>query len=309
MVKLYPDIIVRKGAGIMKKHMSILLASLLVIMSVSAFAAGNYSGEWSYQALNAGDTNFKVEHSQNKITFYRILYPEFEGERYKLEHMFKGNIKTNKINGQLLVREEGMDQFEQLRPFLGKIKSQTMMEVDGMVLKKVTAVTDSVEPQEDRQKEAKPKYSKVVIKRKPKEEPVAEKPQEKSAQAETAPVGIPKLIPVERRMLTENGRKADALLKEGDDFYEQKKYRPALDRFEAAYKLNPGKVEVLYKMGLGYGILGSMAAKKEKKDLAISRYQKAIEAWKKAVRYDPYNSGAKENIRRAEGKIAKLRSI
>ena len=81
------------------KKIPILLALLALAWIPQARAAKNYNGEWSYQALNSGDTNFKVEHKGNKIIFYRVLHPEFQGERYKLEHMYKGTISKNQIRG------------------------------------------------------------------------------------------------------------------------------------------------------------------------------------------------------------------
>ena len=291
------------------KKITILAVILALAWIPPAVAARNYNGEWSYQALNAGDTNFKVEHKGDKITFYRVLHPEFQGERYKLEHMYKGTITNNQIRGKMWVREEGMADFEFLRPFSGEIRSDTRMVMDELPLKRVGEVLKEEKPPESR-------FTKVIIQREkekapPKEEPPAhpEPKKEVTQPAEApaqAPVKIPKLIPVSRRVKTAKAKKVEALLKEGDALYDKKRYRDSMDRYEAALKLDAKKVELLYKLGLGHGILRSLAARKSKHQKAAGHYRKAIGFWEQAVRYDPYNWGAKENIKRAKKKLARL---
>jgi tetratricopeptide (TPR) repeat protein len=287
------------------KNIPILAVILALAWFPPALAAKNYSGEWSYQALNSGDTNFKVEHQADQITFYRVLHPEFQGERYKLEHMYKGKITGSQIRGKMWVREEGMADFEFLRPFSGEIQSDTRMVMDELPLKREGAAPKEEEPPAA-------KFAKVVIQRKPEEappEPVKEEPPprvEKPAPPAEAPRKIPKLIPVSRRMQTAQGKKVEALLREGDALYDQKRYRDSMDRYEAALKLDSRKVELLYKLGLGHGILGSLAARKSQTQQAARHYRKAIGFWEQAVRYDPYNWGAQENIKRAKLKLARL---
>jgi tetratricopeptide (TPR) repeat protein len=290
---------------------SAIIPALLVVFWVpGAAAASNYSGEWSYQALNAGDTNFKVEHQSEKIVFYRVLHPEFQGKRYKLEHMYKGTVSNNQIRGKMWVREEGMADFEFLRPFSGEIHGDTRMVMDELPLKRVGVVLKEEEPPAS-------KFARVVIQRKQEEKveeavkepakapPPAEAEPEKAAPA-GAPPKIPKLIPVSRRMKTARAKKVEALLREGDALYDQKCYRDSMDRYEAALKLDPQKVELLYKLGLGHGILGSLAARKSQAQKAARHYRKAVRFWEQAVRYDPYNWGARENIKRAKKKLARL---
>jgi tetratricopeptide (TPR) repeat protein len=292
------------------KKVTILAVILALVWVAPALAARNYTGEWSYQALNSGDTNFKVEHKGNKITFYRVLHPEFQGERYKLEHVYKGTITKNQIRGKMWVREEGMADFEVLRPFSGEIRSDTRMVMDELPLKRVGKVLEEEDPPESR-------FTKVIIQREkkaaepPKEEPPAHPaPKQETARPAEAPVRappkIPKLIPVSRRVKTAKAKKVESLLREGDALYDQKRYRDSMDRYEAALKLDSKKVELLYKLGLGHGILGSLASRKSKPQKAAGHYRKAIRFWEQAVRYDPYNWGAKENIKRAKKKLARL---
>jgi tetratricopeptide (TPR) repeat protein len=289
------------------KKVTILAVIPALFWVAPALAARNYNGEWSYQALNSGDTNFKVEHKGDQITFYRVLHPEFQGKRYKLEHMYKGNITGAQIRGKMWVREEGMADFEFLRPFSGEIRSDTRMVMDELPLKRVGEVLKEEEPPESR-------FTKVIIQREKeaaKEPPPAHpEPKKETARPAAAPAKappkIPKLIPVSRRMKTAQAKKVEALLKEGDALYDQKRYRDSMDRYEAALKMDSKKVELLYKLGLGHGILGSLAARKSKPQKAARHYRKAIRFWGQAVHYDPYNWGAKENIKRAKKKLARL---
>jgi tetratricopeptide (TPR) repeat protein len=285
----------------MKKLCS-LVVGLLVSWSLSGYATVLFSGEWSYQALNAGDTSFKVKQEGSKITFYRVMFPEFEGERYKLEHMYRGKITGNKIEGKLFVREEGMPDFETLRVFRGEIQSNDKMLMDDMPLKRIgTKVIKEAEAPAETPPES--KYAKVVINRgaKPGDSAKADKA------TGSAPIEIPELIPVGRRVLTADGKKAQKLLEEADGQLEKRNYQAATAKYEQALALNAHKVEILYKLGIGHGNLGTEAAKKGSKEKAREHYLKAIKFWTKAYRYDPYNWGATENIRRAKKKIAKLK--
>ena len=40
-----------------------------------------------------------------------VMWPEFEGEKYKLEHLYRGTINGDRIKGKLLVREEELPDF------------------------------------------------------------------------------------------------------------------------------------------------------------------------------------------------------
>ncbi len=262
----------------------------LLVFCPDLSAAGNYSGQWSYQALNAGDTSFKVEQEGNNITFYRVLHPEFEGERYLLEHMYRGTLVGEKVTGRLFVREEGMKEFEFLRAFDGKLAGQDEMVIDQMDLRRiggqVVKEAEAEVPVAQAPAPAPSKYAKVVF-RKP----------------APPPVKIPELIPVAARVQTTQGRKVASLLAKADGFLQEKNYLAASQNYEAALALDAHKVEALYKLGVSHGSLGTQAARSGKKDLARTHYSKAIIYWTRAIRYDPYNWGARENIRRAHKKL------
>ena len=287
------------------KKATLFWGILLACSPLVARAAGPYAGEWSYQALNAGDTNFKVEQDGRKVTFYRVLHPEFEGERYKLEHMYRGELSGKRIKGKLFVREEGMSDFDYLRAFDGKIKSRDRMIVDEMPLKRVGGKTmTEVEPP-PAEEEPESRYSKVVINREGTGS--GEKPGEaKKEKAQAAPREIPKLIPVARRLQTKKARRVRKTIDEADVMFDEKKYAPAVERYERALELDPHKVEVLYKLGVGHGTLAVLATRKGEKVEARTHLEDAIRFWSRAVRYDPYNWGAKENIKRARKKLEDL---
>lgn len=294
------------------------------LLFASVAMAGSYTGEWEYQALNSGDTNFKVEHSGGGITFYRVMFPEYQGSRFKLEHIYRGKLSGKRIHGDLFVREEGMAEFEKLRPFDGKVVTADKLKMDDLPLERIGRSSMPPGPIATAPAAPKPKYERVVIEKSARDEkPGDEKPPakadpepagqpdhaEESAPerlAKSAPVVIPNLIPVNRRVRTAAQKKADGLLKEGDLAYVAKNYAHALEKYQAAFELNAGRVELLYKIGLGHGILGSVSVRAGKKTQAAAHLKKAIAFWSKAVRLDPYNWGAKENIKRAERKLSAL---
>jgi hypothetical protein len=294
------------------------------LLFVSAAMAGNYTGEWEYQALNAGDTNFKVEHSGELIKFYRVMFPEYQGSRFKLEHVYRGKLSGKRIHGDLFVREEGMAEFEKLRPFDGQVLTADKLKMDDLPLERIGRSSAPPGPIATAPGEPKPKYDRVVIGKNARDEKPGKPPADEAAQkpgdrkppakadpepeqlAKAAPVVIPTLIPVNRRMRTAAQKKADGLFKEGDAAYAAKKYARALEKYQAAFELNAGRVELLYKIGLGHGILGSASLRAGKKTQAAGHLKKAIAFWSKAVRLDPYNWGAKENIKRAERKLSAL---
>jgi tetratricopeptide (TPR) repeat protein len=292
----------------MTKLLSYVFALFTLAGVPRAVAGGTFSGDWSYQALNAGDTSFKVEQAGQAITFYRVLHPEFEGKRYKLEHMYKGELAANKISGKLFVREEGMAEFEFLRPFSGEIRGADRMLVDDMPLKRVGGVTlkealapsgGDAAPQKEDQRTG---YSRVVIKRDKQAKP-SKATAEKTV---SAPGEIPRLIPVGRRIESAQGKEVAALINKADKLFAAKAYAPAVAKYASALQMDSHKVEVLYKLGVGHGTLGLLAARNKDTAAAREHLQKAVKFWEMAARYDPYNWGAKENIRRA---IKRLKSL
>lgn len=287
--------------------------------------AADLSGDWTYQALNSSDTNFRVEQKAGEINLYRILYPEFEGKHYKLEHWYKGALKAQVINGKMFVREEGMTDFEFLRPFVGKMTSEEKMVVDDLPLRRSPKESPSSEvgdalasaPEGERagSPTAEPtppakevRYNKITIKRE-----VAAATKKTPDDNRSAPLpkdlklGSSELVLVGRTVTTPEGAEVEALLKDGDVLFEKKKdYGGALGKFEEALAKQNNKVELLYKIGHCHGILGSSALKAKDPIAARRHFTQAIAYWGRALRFDPYNNGAKENIRRSKEKLTQL---
>jgi hypothetical protein len=102
-------------------------------------SAGDLSGMWELQAIGQDGTAIQVENDADVIVLYRVMHPDFEGEKYTLEHLYKGRIINGKISGNLLVRDDPKGQFENLRSFDGQVKSDTYLIVDDLPLKLVKA--------------------------------------------------------------------------------------------------------------------------------------------------------------------------
>jgi tetratricopeptide (TPR) repeat protein len=278
----------------------------LCLLLCGPVQAEQYSGEWAYQALNAGDTNFQVEQEGARITFYRVLHPLYRGERFKLEHLYRGQLESDRITGHLWVREEGMADFERLRPFSGRVRDRDRIDMDDLPLRRVgrpAAPADGA------------KYSRVVIQPGARG-PGSAEPSESAAtesdapaeqvEPERAPPDIPRLVPVARRADAGLRRRAGGLLRRGDAAYAKRDYAGALGHYQRAYALDARRIELLYKLGLCHGILGSKALRAGRRADAAGHYRRAIGHWRRAVRLDPYNAGARENIRRAQRKLAGL---
>ncbi len=288
--------------------MRIGLAAMAVALLAAPAALGAelYSGEWEYQALNAGDTNFKVEHKGDEITFYRVLWPEFEGERFKLEHIYRGRFAGQSISGDMFVREEGMAEFERLRIFDGRILGQGRITMDGLPLKRVERAPEPVAAAPE-----KPRYKKVIIEKGARKE--QQQGEQKSDQgsatrlaiaALAAPETIPIMASADNRVLSMLQQRAEGLLKDGDMQFQTGRFAAAMEKYEAAYDLDHGRVELLQRLGLSHGLLGSKATREGKSKQAAEHYRKAIGFWKRAVRLDPYNRDIRRNIRRIENALA-----
>jgi hypothetical protein len=126
--------------------MAVYFATLLLPVAT----AGDLSGVWEISSLG-GDRRVDMWQKGDQLVAYRVLYPEFEGERYKLEHLFRGTISGNEVEGELLVREEGMRTFDSLRGFRGRVEGETII-LDGLPLNKRSDKVTSQPPQTKRKK-------------------------------------------------------------------------------------------------------------------------------------------------------------
>ena len=101
----------------------------------SQASAVDFSGEWEVQSMGA-DREITIQQNGNKIVAHRVMWPTFEGERYKLEHLYRGTINGNTITGNLLVKDEELPKFEVLRAFKAKILGSAAMDFDHLKLRK-----------------------------------------------------------------------------------------------------------------------------------------------------------------------------
>lgn len=108
-----------------------MIATALFLIAAPA----DLTGTWEIQSLGS-DRVVQVEHNDTQLLVHRVLYPEFEGEKYRLDHLFRGTIDGTSISGTLLVKEPELPDFEVLRPFTGSLEDDTLT-IDGLPLKRV----------------------------------------------------------------------------------------------------------------------------------------------------------------------------
>lgn len=108
---------------------------LLGCISTAAVSATDLSGSWEIQSMGA-DRNVVIQQKGSKVVAHRLMWPEFEGKKYKLEHLYRGRLSGRGIRGQLLVREEELPAFEVLRSFSGSVQRDGTIILDGLPLKR-----------------------------------------------------------------------------------------------------------------------------------------------------------------------------
>lgn len=117
---------------------TVSVTALSLALSAPPAAAENLSGRWELQSLGA-DRQLKLVQRGNKLTAYRVMWPEFEGKRYKLEHLYRGRIKGKALRGKLMVKEPDLPRFEKLRRFKGELTSHKAIVLDGMPLRRISS--------------------------------------------------------------------------------------------------------------------------------------------------------------------------
>lgn len=113
----------------------VAIVAVVIMTSAASAKMPTLSGKWRIRSL--GDfRNVTLTHKGRKLEAHRVLWPEFQGERYQLEHLYRGRIQGNSICGELHVREDGKGKFESLRPFTGSIETDGTVILDGMPLRR-----------------------------------------------------------------------------------------------------------------------------------------------------------------------------
>lgn len=128
--------------------MTISWAGLIALSLSAAGVSADLSGGWLVQTLGT-DREVKIEQSGSKFVAHRVLWPEFEGKRYRLDHLYRGQIHGSTITGQLLVKEEGEPRFEVLRDFSAQVSGADVLVLDSLPIKRAEAGSASASEKTD----------------------------------------------------------------------------------------------------------------------------------------------------------------
>ncbi|MEL6543119.1 MAG: hypothetical protein AAFQ82_00735, partial [Myxococcota bacterium] len=111
----------------------------LCLFSAVLLPASDLDGIWEIQSLGA-DRTVRIETDGNSLAIHRVMHPEFEGSRYRLDHLYRGTLEGESIRGQLLVKDEELPDFEVLRSFEGSFSGGKLV-IDGLPMKRVENAT------------------------------------------------------------------------------------------------------------------------------------------------------------------------
>ena len=65
------------------------LLPLVVALVSSQASAADVTGKWEVQSMG-GDREIAVRQKGEKIVGHRVMWPVFDGEKYKFEHLYRG---------------------------------------------------------------------------------------------------------------------------------------------------------------------------------------------------------------------------
>ncbi|MEZ4272718.1 MAG: tetratricopeptide repeat protein [Myxococcota bacterium] len=266
-------------------HSRVLFALLITLFLSTTALAANYSGTWEIRSLGA-DRQVTVTHTGNKIMVHRVLWPVFEGEKYKLEHLYRGTAKKNHIRGKLLVKEEGQKAFEVLRDFDGRMESNGTLTIDGLPLQRVVAskqpraAHEEAPPAKPAEQTALPSSPHIDM-------PGDKAPNAPSTTAEasnsadvdlyTSLMGFPgsqsEALHASSQIKIPNA--AEELTLAGDALFKKHQHAAALTKYNEAVKVGGTSAHLQYRIGLCYKAYGN--------------YVEARKYLRRALRLDPYN--------------------
>lgn len=271
-----------------------VLIAFAWLVGVSAASAQDLSGVWELQAIGQDGTSIQVEHDKDVIVLYRVMQPEFEGQKYTLEHVYKGRIIGKKVSGNLLVRDDQKLPFESLRPFDGELKSDQYIIIDDLPLKLSKAGKQTIPVQlPDKKKRKRGETPPVGFK-----EPTPEESIPSTAQAQEASnpdvallegvLGSPggSILEISARIRLPSP--ADDYQKLGDKKQKEGKLEEAAAQYEKAIELDPKRLEL-------YGKLGNLY-------LRLQKYSEAKQHFQHALRFDPHNKALKKQLAKVAAK-------
>jgi len=241
-----------------------VVLSLLLLVSARSALAVDLSGRWEIQSMGA-DREVIIQHKGGKLVARRTMWPEFEGEKYKLEHMYRGTVSGSTIKGELLVKEPELKGFEILRDFTGSVGGMGELTLDGLPLKKLDAASVAPAAGETAVPEGGARPS--------------EPPAVSRAEPAVDPTDIAAVVSMPRQALD--------LMAAGDELLANGKPRPALARYEQAAKSQGGsKAALLHRLG--------------KCHLGLKQYTRAKDFLKRALRLDPSNRIVQDDYEKAK---------
>lgn len=135
----------RKSPNLYRRECRMTHWVVAILLVPRLAAAVDLAGTWEIQAMG-GDRTVDVQQRGNTLIAHRVMWPTFEGKKYKLEHLFRGTISGRSIAGDLLVKEEGFADYEILRKFDGSIASNDRITLDGNPMKRAGGKAASAPP-------------------------------------------------------------------------------------------------------------------------------------------------------------------
>ncbi len=258
------------------------LVLVLGLVGATDAHAADLAGAWQVQSMGS-DRALSIEQQGERVVIHRVMWPQFEGQRYRLEHLYRGTIEGTKVRGDLLVKEEGLAEFEVLRTFDGIIRSPDAMVLDGMSVER----TDNVTKPAPKRQPSEP----VVAPTAPTTPAVAAVPPATTddpgvalygnimggAAGNLFKISATVRIPDETRELTGAG----------DVLYAQGKIAAALVKYQEAAKDAAGaRVELLHRMGRCH--------------LKLNHNEEARAMLGRALRLDPGNGDIKRDYKAAK---------
>lgn len=133
----------------MRCAVGVLLA--FVLLTARPSAAAEVTGVFEVMSLGA-DRRVELWLVGDELVAHRVLHLEFEGEQYALEHLFRGTLEGDVVEGYLYVKEDGMQEFDKLRPFIGRVESTERITLDGLPLERRPEQLHKKPPQLEKQK-------------------------------------------------------------------------------------------------------------------------------------------------------------
>ena len=267
-----------------RPHWRTLPALLLLALGYAGAAnAATLGGDWEVQTMGS-DREISIEQAGNEIAAHRVMWPEFEGEKYKLEHLYRGTLIGNRIRGKLYVKEPELKDFEALRDFTGEITGDSIV-LDGLPMKRKNppppaAVATAPAPSKGTTATASASA--------PPPPPATAEAEDPGTNLFDSIMGSPGGASVFRVSSSMSlGGPAQELREDGDRLFKGRKYAEALAKYQEAAKASSGQqVDLLHRQGQCL--------------LELNRRGEAKGVLRRALKLDPNNEALKADYKRAK---------